>query len=161
MLNLSIITACIPCLKRVLGDLRTGIMSVAIPEPFEMSVTGKLSSRGVDAVSRSGPSMGSKIAARLGLTSSQQRSANKSTLNSSGGGSRDLEKSYKRRSEPGAVERSESVKHLKEGVIVRQSDFTVEYDARGPAPGHGRPGAFRHDTESQSSLDGAGVTSAY
>ena len=37
MLNLSIITACIPSLKRFLQDLQSGAMAVNITEAFEMS----------------------------------------------------------------------------------------------------------------------------
>ncbi|KAI1920781.1 hypothetical protein LOZ65_003917 [Ophidiomyces ophidiicola] len=42
VLGVSIITACVPGLKRVLADLRTGFMAGAVTELYELSVSGEM-----------------------------------------------------------------------------------------------------------------------
>jgi len=130
MLSLSIITTCIPSLKRVISDLRSGAMSnPAIPEPFEMGVTGKSIASG-HASSYPRSTLGTRIANRLGLSSGTQPSSHQSTVTSSTGGSRNQEKQAAHRPWPHsgkAAERSESVENLRENSISRQVTFRVEY----------------------------------
>src|SRR5947209_20540729 len=43
MLNLSLVTACVPSLKRFLADLQSGSMAVQITEAFKMDISQKSS----------------------------------------------------------------------------------------------------------------------
>lgn len=68
MLNLSLITACIPSLKRFLADLQSGTMAVQVTEAFEMGISQKgYSGAEHSAGSRTG--LGSKLASKLGVKS--------------------------------------------------------------------------------------------
>jgi hypothetical protein len=79
MLNLSIITACIPSLKRFLKDLQSGAMALNITESFEMSVSQKVfSSQRGSCTTVSGTGFASRTASKLGFKS-QTRSNTQAT----------------------------------------------------------------------------------
>ncbi len=146
MLNLSIITACVPSLKRFLADLQSGAMAVNITESFEMGVSKKVSSSNEHYASGSGIGIGSRIASKFGVRS-QQRSNNISSMKRNddiedakyGIGVDGHEHGFTRGHNDNAhnvstnrstVERSDSVKGLTDGVIYRSVDFKVEYEGR-------------------------------
>jgi hypothetical protein len=70
MLNLSLITACIPSLKRFLANLQSGAMAVQVTEAFEMGISQKgYSGAEHSAGLRTG--VGSKLASKLGVKGNQ------------------------------------------------------------------------------------------
>ncbi|KAJ5965405.1 hypothetical protein N7481_012119, partial [Penicillium waksmanii] len=114
----SIICTCIPTLKRVFSDLRTGMMAGAVSDFFEISVSGGHgtgSGTMIDSSSKSGSRVGRR---------SRSRSRSGSALNSLGG--------FHRSSRP-KVERMESQKNLRENVIHQSIDYEVRYERSGVA----------------------------
>lgn len=126
ILNLSIITACIPCIKRFLADLSTGMMTVNIPEPLELTMKNPSSSiTSPDTTGRGTPFRGSK------LFSSRSRSQiNKSRTSTS----IETEKSRRPQLVPSqstrttTIEKSESMDGLTDGVIMHTVDYEVNYE---------------------------------
>lgn len=133
IINSSIITSCIPCIKRFLADLSSGMMAVNIPEPLEMTMKGQ-SSSGTNENSgttyvKSG-SMASKLFRSSKMVSTQRSDQSR--------GSVDTNKARNLPSRPQfnpvhsstntrtVVKRSDSMKHLNEGIIVQ----TIDYDVR-------------------------------
>jgi hypothetical protein len=120
MLNLSLITACIPSLKRLISDMQTGLTRVAIPEQFEL-----------ESVLRSG----SKGAKSPQVTGNQSRAyrydgGKKNSLRVKEGGAKRFGGGAQReRERDGSPEegRSESVKGLTEDAIFQTIDYRVEY----------------------------------
>jgi hypothetical protein len=144
MLNASIITACLPSIKRFLADLQSGLMGVNISEPYELTHTG---GRYVQDYGKE-MSFSSRVATRLGI--STFTSGGKSQ-NSSSGRSRnekigDLEsvlrsdptnqrvsRNHHIRGGQNATDTSketDSVKGLTvtDDVIVHTIDYKVEYE---------------------------------
>jgi hypothetical protein len=70
MLNLSLITACIPSLKRFLADLQSGAMAVQVTEAFEMGISQK-GYLGAEHSAGSRTGLGSKLASKPGVKSHQ------------------------------------------------------------------------------------------
>ena len=161
MLNLSLITACIPSLKRFLADLQSGAMAVNVTEAFEMGVSQMGSSGRAYAMgSRSG--LGSKLASKLGVTS-QSRSVGIAGDSGEQNDMEDLKYGYGHGSGQGrghaqrrlssngnpfapagaanrsTVERGESIKGLTENMIQRTVDFKVEYEGRSSEGYENRP----------------------
>lgn len=116
MLNLSLITACIPSLKRLISDMQTGLTRVAIPEQFEL-----------ESVLRSG----SKGAKSPQVTGNQSRAyrydgGKRSSLRVKEGGAKRFGGGGQRDGSP-EEGRSESVKGLTEDAIFQTIDYRVEY----------------------------------
>ncbi|KAE8153504.1 hypothetical protein BDV25DRAFT_136795 [Aspergillus avenaceus] len=108
----SIVCTCIPSMKRALADLQTGMMSGAISEWFELSVSGQ---------QHSGPTASASASSRRapsGLTGS--------------GLSSEVDKGALSRRErcrrPGQVESRESMRNLRDDAIVRTVDFELCYE---------------------------------
>lgn len=145
MLNLSIITACIPCIKRFLADLSVGLTVIAVSEPMEMTVkqtssnnpmrgskTGSSSEGGFFSglMSRSRTAPSSQLGSRKGK-SKPVNSSNEDPYSQR----QDFQPDWATRSRP-VIERSESVKGLTQNIIVQTIDYEVNYEA---APSSGRP----------------------
>jgi hypothetical protein len=145
MLNASIITACLPSIKRFLADLQSGLMGVNISEPYELTHTG---GRYIQDYGK-GMSLGSRVASRLGistLTSGVGKSQNSSSGRSRNEKLGDLESAM--RSDPtnqrvsrnhhirggqntnDTSKETDSVKGLTvtDDVIVHTIDYKVEYE---------------------------------
>jgi len=84
-LNLSIITACIPSIKRFLADWAAGLSKAEINDAFELEHSAGKSHSGNNTYA-AGSGLGSKLASRLGL------STNSRVEISSAGRSRDRER---------------------------------------------------------------------
>lgn len=172
MLNLSIITACIPSLKRFLAELQSGAFAVNISESFEMGGTKKTSSS-QDAYARgSNVGLGSRIASRF---KSQPRS-NMGTAaekdNHEDSNMEDMKYGYMAHghlsisqdnpfhptsaTHTSTVERSDSIKGLTENVINRTTEFKVEYESRSSeGSGSGdRPSPVSRDIEHYGEREG-------
>lgn len=128
IINSSIITACIPCIKRFLADLSSGLMAVNISEPLEMTMKGARSTATNEHSGTTYAKSGS-IASKL-FKSSKMSSTQRSQQSR---GSVDVKKSRASfnpvqsfNNSKTVVERSDSIKHLNEHVIVQ----TIDYDVR-------------------------------
>ena len=153
MLNMSIITACIPSIKRFLADIQSGLAGVHISEPYELTHSG---GKYVDY--GRGTTFGSKVATRLGMSQGQSR--NTSVGRSYGEkdprslNNMDLESNMRsgnhnhiqggrqdpRRGMGQVRETSESVKGLTDDVIMQTIDYKVEYEdgnTEGSGPSRG------------------------
>lgn len=133
-MNVSIVTACIPSIKRFLADWASGLSGVTISEPFELEHSAGKSGMFNSSYAQ-GSGMGSKIATRLGLTSSSkgQISSNLRSIDSQ----HDTKHSQTHPS--GAAvhaadpnDASDSVKGLTDGVIMHSIDYRVEYEDQNP-----------------------------
>jgi hypothetical protein len=169
MLNLSIITACIPSLKRFLQDLQSGVMAVNITESFELGLSKKVSSSQPGAYATvSGTGFASMTPSKLG-----GKSQTRSNVQTTGHDKDDVEdlkdgygpgdghsfsqghnnNAHKFSTQGSTVERSDSVKGLTDGVIYRSVDFKVEYEGRSSEGSGSRPSpphdATWHDTRNE------------
>jgi len=110
--SVSLLCTCIPTLKRALADLQTGMMGGAVPNFFEVSVSGgHPNPEELGSKSRSG------IGRRLGSTIP---SISLETLSTEFRGSTPR------------VERALSQKRLREDVIFHSIDWDVRYEKTGP-----------------------------
>lgn len=155
MLNLSIITACIPCIKRFLADLSVGMTVIAVSEPLEMTVKNTSSS---DPSSRNrlgsqgGGGFFSGMMSRSRNGTQSQVTTNKGKSRPDGSirddpytGRQDFQPDWATRSRP-VIERSESVKGLTQNIIVQTIDYEVNYEgAPGSARHHDRDSSMRSD----------------
>ena len=142
MLHASIITACIPSIKRFLADIQSGLMAAGISEYYETAHSGGKTYANQSFGYAKGTGIGSRLAKRLGVSStsgSAMRSRNEkdSRIDNVNGREVDLEELHGRKARKGgqAVETTESVKGLtmpeNDNVIVQTIDYKVEYeDAR-------------------------------
>jgi hypothetical protein len=128
---MSIITACIPSIKRFLADWAAGLSAVTISEPFELEhSSGK---HGLNSQTYAlGSGMGSKIATKLGLSSSNKTEVT-STVRSRNdpNGDEDILRSNTAKNRSGGNQQdntSDSVKGLTDGVIMHSIDYRVEYE---------------------------------
>jgi len=132
ILNLSIITACIPCIKRFLADLSSGLMAVNISEPLELTMKGISSSsanRDPTSTRTGGGFLRSKIFPSRG---NQQMNGQHGTVNDN------MEKKHyphaptfapaKQSTNKVCVERSDSMKGLTDGVIMQTIDYEVNFE---------------------------------
>nr|OQO32261.1 hypothetical protein B0A51_00509 [Rachicladosporium sp. CCFEE 5018] len=69
LLNVSIITACVPSTKRFFMEVQSGLMGVTISETYEMTHSGGKETRMMSSGSAGRTKLGSVIAGRFGLTS--------------------------------------------------------------------------------------------
>ena len=131
-MNVSIVTACIPSIKRFLADWASGLSNVAISEPFELQHSAGKS--GAFSSYAPGSGMGSKIATRLGLssTSKAQVTSHLQSVDSVHESSRNQLHSNNNRGnnvkENDPNDTSDSVKGLTDGVILHSIDYRVEYE---------------------------------
>lgn len=140
MLNVSIITACIPCIKRFLADMSGGLTVAAISEPLEMTIkqgssgnpsSGKPfdSSRGGDRgffnslMSRSRHAQQTQEPAPTG----RNKSVSDNNTEDPYSKRQDFQPDWATRSRP-VIERSESVKGLTQNIIVQTIDYEVNYE---------------------------------
>jgi hypothetical protein len=145
MMSLSIITACIPTIKRFLADLSVGMTVIAVSEPMEMTVKQTSSgdpSRGTKNGSSGGGFFSSMMSrSRNGPPSQTDTNKGKTRPAGSKGNEdpytqrQDFQHDWATRSRP-VIERSESVKGLRQNIIVQTVDYEVNYEA---APGSARP----------------------
>jgi hypothetical protein len=143
-LNVSIVTACIPSIKRFLADWAAGLSKTQITEPFELEHSGAMATS--PSTYAQGSRLGSKIATRLGLNS-ESRDETSWTL--SGRGERDnigMANSGNIHARTGGrraqnfpeQDTSESVKGLTHGMILQTTDYSVEFeDTNNGENGHG------------------------
>ncbi|KAL5357145.1 hypothetical protein BJX96DRAFT_143967 [Aspergillus floccosus] len=108
VLSTSIVSNCIPPLRRVLADLQTGMMAGAVTEFFEFSVSGGQSNN-------TGDRSGSRSGSQVGLKKTRPR----------GSKSRNI---FQRSSSLHGVDRRESQRNLREDVILQTIDYEVRYD---------------------------------
>ena len=140
MLNISIITACIPSIKRFLADIQSGLMGVNISEPYELTHSG-----GKYAVDYGrGTTFGSKVTTRLGVSHMSGTGKSESSRMGRSRGEKDprnlgmdLESGHHNHirgghRSPGGQgqvrDTSESVKGLTDDVIMQTIDYKVEYE---------------------------------
>ena len=135
MLNMSIITACIPCIKRVLTDLSGGITVVAISEPLEL--TAKRSDD--DRLSSSAKKQSQSTGLFSPLLSRSRASLHRKSIGSRGRSvpgrdedeyskKPDFQPDWATRCRP-VIERSESVKGLRQNIIVQTIDYEVNVES--------------------------------
>jgi hypothetical protein len=142
MLNLSLVTACIPSLKRFLTDLQSGTMVVQIKEAFEMDISQK-GSLGAEYSTGSRTGHGSKLASELGGDGKEQQQdlegLNYSYDHVPGHGHGNAQGRLSSNATPfvpagatnrSTLERSESINGLTGNIIQRTADFKVEYQSR-------------------------------
>jgi hypothetical protein len=130
MLNTSIMTACIPSIKRFLTDIQSGLMAAGISEYYEHTHTGGKSGYGTATYAK-GTSLGSKLASRLGVSSvskSPSNSALRSRVDKDSRGKYDMDLEDIRRDTKQPRETTESVKGLTDDVIMHTIDYRVEYE---------------------------------
>ena len=131
VINLSIITACIPCIKRFLADLSAGMMNVNISEPMELTMKNLSSSGGRDPTStrNGGGFLRSKLFSARGRSqmdshlSSHDHDAEKKHYSQAAGFAQAKQSTNKV-----CVERSESMKGLTDGVIMQTIDYEVNFE---------------------------------
>ncbi|KIX04957.1 uncharacterized protein Z518_05829 [Rhinocladiella mackenziei CBS 650.93] len=138
-LNVSIVTACIPSIKRFLADWAAGLSGVVISEPFELEHSaGKTNPSGTYI---GGSGMGSKIATKLGLssTSKAEITSTRSLGDMGNQGAINLETRPRNGGRKGQVshDTSESVKGLTDGVIMHSIDYRVEFEDQHPGNRNG------------------------
>ena len=142
MLNSSIITACIPSIKRFLADIQSGLMAVNISEPYELTHSGgKIT--GVEYGKGTGMFGSNRGGSRVGITSMKSNGGN-SAIRSRG------EKDHQELSEArygnkaqvkvgsrnprttshgnNQIRETESVKGLTDDVIMLSTEYHVEYE---------------------------------
>lgn len=152
MLNVSIITACIPCIKRFLADLSVGMTVIAVSEPLELTVkqgsSGNPSSGQRYDSSHSGGFFSGLMSRSRAAHQAQEAAPNgrkkSAVANNEDPYSKrqDFQPDWATRSRP-VIERSESVKGLTQNIIVQTIDYEVNYE-RGP-------GSARHPSDRDSS----------
>lgn len=140
-MNVSIVTACIPSIKRFLADWASGLSGVIISEPFELEHSAGKSGIFNSSSYAAGSGLGSKMATRLGLSSSS-RDHNNSHLRSGdshhenlNGRKQPIHASGNRSAIVHAADpndASDSVKGLTDGVIMHSIDYRVEYEDQNP-----------------------------
>jgi hypothetical protein len=138
-LNLSIVTACIPSIKRFLADWAAGLSAVTISEPFELEHSAGKTAVGGSGAYAMGSGMGSKIATKLGLSSTSKAEITSTLRSRDDRDDTDALRSNTGRNrsraaggrQPAQVDNtSDSVKGLTDGVIMHSIDYRVEYEDR-------------------------------
>lgn len=148
-LNISIITACIPSIKRFLADWAAGLSKAEINDAFELEHSAGKSHSG-NATYAAGSGLGSKLASKLGMTSSSRAEITSVSHNRS----RDRdhhhgERSHGRRGgqQSPSGDTSDSVKGLTDGVIMHTIDYKVEYEDAHENASTSSSGRERHPYE--------------
>lgn len=134
MISLSIVTACIPSLRRVLADLQTGMMAGTVSEFFELSVSGgEGTAEGVYG-SGSRNAAGSK-AGYGGRSPLQSFKENTSATRSRGDRDANTElrfdfgNSKRAMANKNPVPKSDSVENLTQNAIVQTIDYEVRFES--------------------------------
>ncbi|EXJ65321.1 hypothetical protein A1O7_01662 [Cladophialophora yegresii CBS 114405] len=133
-LNLSIVTACIPSIKRFLADWAAGLSAITISEPFELEHSSGKTGLGNSNTYAMGSGMGSKIATKLGLSSSSKAEITSTVRSRHDPNDAEVlgDNTARNRSrgtggrQPDST--SDSVKGLTDGVIMHSIDYRVEYE---------------------------------
>ena len=151
MLNLSLVTACIPNLKRFLTDLQSGTMAVQITQAFEMDISQK-GSFGAQYSTGSTTGLEPKLAGKLGgggkVEQHDLEGLNYSYDHVPRHGCENAQGRLNSNTNPfvpagatsrSTVERSESIRGLTGNIIQRTVDFRVEYESRVSEGSDSRP----------------------
>ena len=147
MLNSSIITACIPSIKRFFADVQSGLMGVTISEQYELTHSGGKTMQTQNGTG--GSWQNSRLGSKLGVLS--RRSQVGSAMHSQTGDKSvaDAEPRYGNTAQvKGGVGRehsreTESVKGLTQNVIHQKVDYDIDYERRSS---EGRP-STHHDRQ--------------
>jgi hypothetical protein len=136
MLHLSIITACIPSIKRFFADVQSGLMGVTISESYELTHSG---GKHTQLQSNSGTGLGSRLASRFGRSANRSHGAS-GTGSQTGGenaGNYTSEGQFGNKArvragmnQPFHSPDTESVKGLTTNVIHQKIDYDIEYEER-------------------------------
>jgi len=133
-LGLSIVTGCIPSIKRFFMDVQSGLMGVTISESYEFSHSG---GKATQLQSMSGTTKGSRLASRFGISNSRSQGASgvgHSQQGDPGDAVTEVQFSNKTRVRGGNKEEqkpeTESIKGLTQNVIHQRFDYEVEYEER-------------------------------
>lgn len=111
----SLVSHCIPPLRRVLANLQTGMMGGMVTDFFELSVSGGPSSH-------TGGTTASKTGYQVGRRAGRSRRSKARNSLSAGFTRSRLE-----------VERKDSQRNLRDDAIVQTIDYEVRYDGGQPA----------------------------
>lgn len=123
-LGLSIITACIPCIKRFLADWASGLSHAMINESFEMEHTAS-GSRTRNQEYASGSGWHGSLVSKLRMS----RLGGAEVSNKSFGRTQDSERGvHPERAKGHSEDTSDSVKGLVDGVIIKTTDWRVDYE---------------------------------
>ena len=133
VLNLSVLTACIPSLKRVLGEFSTGLTGITITEQHELITSNQSQTDSKTGYSRTGGRSifryGHNVDPRAGNTS---QISTTSRIGGFGGERRNQSRNYSRglkgKTDPEEEEQSESIKGLTDDAIMQTIDYRVDYD---------------------------------
>ncbi|KAK4896009.1 hypothetical protein LTR27_005865 [Elasticomyces elasticus] len=136
-LNMSIITACIPSIKRFFMDVQSGLMAVTISEQYEMTHSG---GKAAEMQSSSGLSVGSRLASKFGISSRRSRALSRTEISQQGEARGPFASIAEGQSSNtawvrgGAAKReepeTESVKGLTDNAIHQTIDYAVVFEER-------------------------------
>lgn len=131
MLHASLITACIPSIKRFLADVQSGLMGATISEQYELTHSG---GKATQLQSGSGTGLGSRIASRLGGVSHSSVTRSRAKESQGDSTQEEIYGNYafarQSRAKPHAEE-NESIKGLARNVIHQKIDYEIEFEQRG------------------------------
>jgi len=131
MLHASLITACIPSIKRFLADVQSGLMGATISEQYELTHSG---GKATQLQSGSGTGFGSRIASRLGGVSNSSMGRSRGRENEKDSTQEEIygHRAFARQSRGKShTEENESVKGLASNVIHQKIDYEIEFEQRG------------------------------
>ncbi len=126
-LSLSIITACIPSIKRFLADWAAGLSRAAINDSFELEHTVDRSRSGDNTHSQS-PGRTGSLATKLGLSRSGRAEVTSTSRSHVNGKDSNINAHTQKPQRTRSEDTSDSVKGLTDGVIVHTMDYRVEYE---------------------------------
>ncbi len=152
-LHTSIITACIPSIKRFFADVQSGLMGVTISEQYEVSVDGKNaamlrvcadlslkmthSGGKTHLQSHSGTGVGSRITSRFARSRNRSQAASGldsqaegETYASAAGDFGSKSRVKATMSNSNRTPETESVKGLTTNAIHQKIDYEIEYEER-------------------------------
>jgi len=126
-LSLSIITACIPSIKRFLADWAGGLSRAAINNSFELEHTVGRSHSGNNTFSQ-GSGQTHSLATKLGLSRLGRAEVTSTSRSHGNGKDSDVNLHTQKPQRTRLEDTSDSVKGLIDGVIVQTMDYRVEYE---------------------------------
>lgn len=136
MLHISIITACIPSIKRFFADVQSGLMGVTISESYELTHSG---GKNTQLQSTSGTGLGSRLASRFGRSANRSHGASgtgsQSGAENTGDYTSEGQFGSKARVRAGMTSpylspETESIKGLTTNAIHQKIDYDIEYEER-------------------------------
>ncbi|WEW54734.1 hypothetical protein PRK78_000159 [Emydomyces testavorans] len=128
ILSLSIVTACIPGLKRFLADLQTGLMAGAIPEFYEMSATPR-DKYYTSSTHNSDRETGTRREYPSGTPLRSVDDTHRNSSTQKGSGSRKSLRRAGLMNRGNSVHKSDSVENLTDNEIVQTMEYEVRYEA--------------------------------